>query len=349
MDALKVLVVGSGRRSLFYWRIAYAYPKYFQFLGMVCRTEEKAEKMQREYGIPALCSENRAAEMKPDVVVVAVNKASICTVAKSWLERGFAVLCETPAALNLEELEDLWRLRCENGIRLQVAEQYFRYPSYEACIAIAESGKIGMPYALELSAVHDYHAFSLIRKLLGTGFENATFFGKNYFFSVEETNSRYGEIKDGSVKKHRRTRVNIEFESGKVAFYDFDSIQYHSYIRSRHLRLQGEKGELDDGVLRWVDEKHQVHKAEIWEKRTDNGISEIRLENTKLYENPFTNPVLPQDETAIATLLFGMRKYIETGEEVYPLAEALQDAYFSILLKRAATGEIVQSETQLWG
>ena len=98
MAKLRFIVVGSGWRSLFYWRIAQALPERFELCAMLCRTEEKAEKMHREYGVPVSTSAEQCAALHPDLVVVAVNKASIAAVSTEWLARGFAVLCETPAA-----------------------------------------------------------------------------------------------------------------------------------------------------------------------------------------------------------------------------------------------------------
>lgn len=51
MAKLRFIVVGSGWRSLFYWRIAQALPERFELCAMLCRTEEKAEKMHQEYGV----------------------------------------------------------------------------------------------------------------------------------------------------------------------------------------------------------------------------------------------------------------------------------------------------------
>mgnify|MGYP000408535352 CR=1 FL=1 len=95
MAKLRFIVVGSGWRSLFYWRIAQALPERFELCAMLCRTEEKAEKMHREYGVPVSTSAEQCAALHPDLVVVAVNKASIAAVSTEWLARGFAVLSET--------------------------------------------------------------------------------------------------------------------------------------------------------------------------------------------------------------------------------------------------------------
>ena len=95
---LRFVVIGSGWRSLFYWRIACAYPELFTMEAMLCRTEEKAGHMRKQYGVPAVTSEAVCEAMKPDFVVAAVNKASIFPVTKQWAGKGFPVLCETPAA-----------------------------------------------------------------------------------------------------------------------------------------------------------------------------------------------------------------------------------------------------------
>ena len=120
MAKLRFIVVGSGWRSLFYWRIAQALPERFELCAMLCRTEEKAEKMHREYGVPVSTSAEQCIALHPDLVVVAVNKASIAAVSTEWLARGFAVLCETPAALEEDALRALWQLH-QQGAKLQVA------------------------------------------------------------------------------------------------------------------------------------------------------------------------------------------------------------------------------------
>jgi hypothetical protein len=160
----------------------------------------------------------------------------------------------------------------------------------------------------------------------------------------------------------------------KYAFYDFDSVQYHSFIRSRHLSVKGQTGELDDATLRYVDANHVPHEVKLvteYENAAGNkkmtggesmlsdqpqGIRRIRFggaDGEVLYENPFLalgqKTVLSEDETAIATMLFQMKTYIGGGEEVYPLAEALEDAYIRILMEQAiVSGGKVRSEHMPW-
>ncbi len=364
---IRYVVVGSGWRSLFYWRLSQAYPDIFQMTAMLCRTEEKAAKMSEEYGVPAVTSAIACEKRGPEFVVVAVNKNSICDVSIEWMKKGYPVLCETPAALEMQDMERLWQMRQSEGAKLQTAEQYQFYPSFAAAIELVKKGYLGEPYAVDLSAAHDYHGVSLIRQFLQNGLENMTVSGSTYAFPVEDTDSRYGPVTTGKISEKGRTKIAFAFESGKAGFYDFCGVQYHSFIRSRHLRVQGPFGELDDETLRYVDKDHVPHKIFITKETTDDkesqggngkaaadgGISRIRLGDEVLYENPFyklgkTN-LLPQDETAVGTMLLGMRQYIQDGTEVYPLAEALQDAYVKNLMREAVkTGKEVQSETQIW-
>ena len=58
---------------------------------------------------------------------------------------------------------------------------------------------------------------------------------------------------------------------------------------------------------------------------------------------------LNEDETAIACFLDRMQGYLAGGAEVYPLADALQDAYLALLMERAlAAGQPLKSTPQPW-
>ena len=56
MAKLRFVVVGSGWRSLFYWRIAQALPERFALCALLCRSEQSAEIMHLEYVVPVSTS-----------------------------------------------------------------------------------------------------------------------------------------------------------------------------------------------------------------------------------------------------------------------------------------------------
>lgn len=348
---LSFIIVGSGWRAMFYVRIAKRNPERFQLKYVLCRSGEKVGQLQKE-GIPATVSVKECEEVKPDFVVVAVTKTSIFQVTKEWALKGFPVLCETPAGMSLKELRELWELKEHLRARIQVAEQYIRYPIMAAGLKAIEQGKLGEPYSVNLSVAHDYHGASLIRHMLRIGSEPVAIQGRQYSFPVRETDSRYGAITDGSIKERERTCVTMEFASGKIAYYDFSGVQYHSFIRSRHLNVQGRDGEWNDTILKFTDENHLPRQ----ERLLPYLAPEYRdLETEELREiaaqwNPSLELEAAQDEYAIVSMMADMGDYLETGKEVYPLAQALEDVYLWLLMKKAAEnpGSVIEWEPQPW-
>ncbi len=340
MKPLSFVIVGSGWRSLFFARIAKTYPELFCLKYMLCRTQEKADKMASEYDIPTTLSVSECELAKPDFVVVAVSKSTLYEETRKWTEKGFPVLCETPAVDSVEDLKELWEL-VKNGAKVQIAEQYHRYPIMAAGLKMIKEGKLHDPYAVNLSMAHDYHAVSLIRRMLQPvkpeSLRLEYMCGEQYSFAVTETDSRYGAITDGSVKKRERTMITMKFTNGKMAFYDFSGVQYHSFIRARHVNVQGRDGEWNDTFFRYVDETHLPHLEEVtaWLNPDYECLNTEELLRQSRTWQPYIIMDNEQDEYAIASMMYDMRAYIDGGREVYPMAEAIEDAYLYLLMKEA--------------
>lgn len=366
MGKYRFIIVGSGWRSLFYVRIAKTLSDVFEMSAMLCRTPEKAERMARENDIYTTTSIEECKEMKPDFVVVAVNKASMAAVSKEWMGYGFTVLCETPAALELDMLNELWEIHNAGG-RLIVAEQYKYDAIYQAQLDIIKKGLIGNPCFLHISLAHEYHGASLMRAYLGETYSQAfTVSAKTYVFPTVETLSRYEKITDGRVADKTRTVGTFEFADGKVAIYEFDSEQYRSPIRNNYIKLQGVRGEMKDEVFYWLDEMNEPKNAKLvsvgrtFSRDSDNPnlkngyeCKQIVLHHEDgreeiVYEAPFGGCDMSSEETAMATLMLRAAEYDgEIAKE--ELRNALQDAYMAILMKESAeTGKVVASKPQSW-
>ena len=356
-------MVGSGWRSLYFARIAKALPERFELCAMLCRTEEKARRISQEYGIRTTISEDECIAYRPDLVVVAVTKKDVAPVAMKWLERGFCVLSETPAALDIPTLEKLWELHLE-GRKLVVCEQYRSYPVYGALIGLARSGIIGDPYCLNISLAHEYHGASLMRALLDLNeLEPFTVRAKNYSFPTVETLSRYEEFHDGRIANKTRTAAAFEFANGKTAFYDFDSDQYRSPIRRNYVKIRGQRGEIENNAVRYLDDTFHavesfidIREREVVTQYDNPNLRKIRetedivFEGRSLYTPTFGNCGLAQDETAMAIMMQGAAAYgKDLAPSPYPLECALQDAYTGMLLLQAAeTGREIASAPQVW-
>ena len=313
---IRFAVIGSGWRSLFYVRIAKALPDMFELTALLCRGQEKADRIQKEYGIHTTTSEDEIIASKPDFVVSAVNKSSMSDVVRYWAAKGIPVLSETPAGLDIDTLKAI-RQDVENGARIQVAEQYFLYPSIKAVIDECKSGTIGEPVSLTISAMHDYHAASVIRRMLDTGLEDVTVTGKTFSMKVTDTRTRYEVLTEGRVVEKEEKHLIMEYADGKTAFYDFMSDQYRSPIRNRYINLRGTRGEIINDTVYYLDK--------------DNLAACKKLDIT----NPYGYAGLSEDEAAITGILLGMKEYVDKGKEVYPMNEALYDAYMGILMCEA--------------
>ena len=371
MGKYRFIIVGSGWRSLYYVRIAKALPQYFELCAMLCRTQEKADRLAAEHSIPTTTSIEECVAMQPDFVVVATNKCSIADVSKEWLGRGFAVLCETPATLNLETLQELWTLH-EQGAKLVVAEQYIYYPFYYAIGRVLERNWIGEPYCAVVSLAHEYHGASLIRNFLREDMTPFQVTGKSFNFPIVETRNRYEQFMDGRIADKNRAIATFEFEDGKVGLYDFDSDQYRSLIRTNYLDIRGPRGEIKDDKIFYLDQDNQPRQKSLevstrtvtvpGEENPNlkqiEQIMKIGLqgESDTIYLPSFEGGALASDETAIAEIMYGTGAYargeIAAGKVRNPhdsLKNALQDCYMAILLKQAIkTKETVKSERQPW-
>lgn len=347
---LSYLIVGSGYRSKFYARIASTYPSLFRAM-FLCRSEEKAALVTQETGIPAVCTPEEGEQFRPDIVVIAVNKASLADVAIEWAGKGYPVLMETPAALTREKLTEIWNLS-QNSARIQVAEQYHRYPDLMPGLQAIADGKIGTPKSAYLSLAHDYHGMSLLRRMLQADGELYSLRGDRTMYRIVETDSRTGPVPGNPLKDKAADVVRVCFDSGKKAVYDFSGVQYHSFIRSRHLVVRGDRGEWCDTVLSRVDENgnpvREMLMPEIPLKYRE--LDTPALRDLRRVWKPDLAMENVKDEFAIASMLYDMRTYIEGGPEVYPLREALDDAYFRILLEEAVADpwKEVKAEKMPW-
>jgi hypothetical protein len=313
---IRFAVVGTGWRSEFYARIAKALPDKFEMVAWLCRNKEKQERLNRQYGIYTTMSEVEVERLNPDFIVCAVNKASISDVSIYWTRKGIPVLSETPAALDLDMIK-LIKKEVDNGAKLQVAEQYFLEPTIAGIIDEIDKGTIGEPVSVTISAMHDYHAVSVIRKMLKTELEEVCITGKSFDMKVTNTKTRYETLTDGKIVGCKEKHLILEYKSGKVAFYDFMSEQYRSPIRNRYINVRGTRGEIINDTVYYLDNDNlgAVKKIDV--------------------NDDFKGTGLGEDEIAIARIMIRMKEYVESGIEAYPMDEALYDAYIAILMDSA--------------
>ncbi|MDO4962047.1 MAG: Gfo/Idh/MocA family oxidoreductase [Eubacteriales bacterium] len=336
---IRFAVIGAGWRAQYYLRIAAALKDVFEVSGVLCRSEVRCGEISGLYGVPVTMEAEEIAAGEPDLVVVAVSKTSICEVTLEWAARGFPVLCETPAAMSAKGAEQL-KEAVAGGAHIAVAEQYARYATLAAELELVRRGLIGRPEYLYLSQAHDYHGASLIRAYLDLD-ESVAYevVSDEIMLPTAQTLTRMEEYHYGVIVDKLRVLRKYRFAGGQAAVYDFDSEQYRSPIRSNLIRILGERGEMINGEFHYLDEENapRLERLEVSvvpvrrdtlnpNFRLVREVEKICFQGEVLYEAHFGLCGLTEDETAIATMLWDMDRYVHgCGPNPYPVSKALFD------------------------
>jgi predicted dehydrogenase len=350
-------LIGSGWRAEFYIRIAQLLPERFVLTSVLVRDPQKGQAFSHKFGVPVVDTLDALLKTGPDFVVLSIKRGYVTDMLIELIRRGVPVLSETPPGESDEALTKLWSVSSKTKAKVQVAEQYFVQPLYAAWYQTIQDGLIGKVGNISISSLHGYHGVSIIRRYLGTGMQGCSIYGKRYAFDVTETSGREGMCFDGSVFSCNRDKLTFEFDKGGVAFFDFsDPAQYHSFIRTRQLNVQGDRGEIDDLTIRYLSAENVPVTTDL--NRIDFGIYNnhewshfaIMLAERFLYRTPFINARLNDDEIAVATCLKGMGHYVETGEDFYSLRDAIQDMYLCLRMDEALKNplKVVRTKMMPW-
>jgi predicted dehydrogenase len=341
MKPIEFVIVGAGWRAEFFLRIARALPDRFKIVGLAVRDAEKGRAVEASWGIPTWRDiDGLLASAKPAFVLVSVPQPAAPGIIAELAARNIPILTETPPAPTREGLLALWKL-VEGGARIQVAEQYIYQPLHAARLAVASAGRLGKPNFAHVSACHGYHGTSLIRHFLGVGFETAIVTARAFESDIVAGPGRNGPAPAEKLVRSRQVLAQLDF-GGRLGVYDFTGDQYFSWVRSLGVLIRGERGEIRDYDVRYLEAFDQpVHYRlgrqnagedgnleGLWHKGYTGGSEWI-------YRNPFPYAPLSDDEIAIATVLAGMGAYVEGGPEIYSFAEAAQDQWLSLAIDEA--------------
>lgn len=349
MDKIRFAVAGTGWRSLFYVRIAKWLPEQFELTGVLCRTKDRARKYAGEHGVKTFHTLDALLETQPEFVVSCVSKAGMADMAMQLMERGMPVLSETPYAVDVETLDRLCAVQRETGVLMDLAEQYFLYPTHLARHAVIEKGLLGEVSSCWLSMMHDYHGISMLRRYLGEEHGEVVISARKTKAPIVMTGDRSGYLTQGDIGEEIRTFVQFDYANGKLGLYDFSGTQYHSAIRSNHVRILGARGEIFDNTVRYLTPDNRPMQEDLVLHRDviTGTIKSIDFAGECVFRNPFPADVpMNEDESAVAQMLLRMAGAVRGGERHYPLSYGLTDTLFAILMHEAADqGKTIAAQT----
>ncbi|QWU17140.1 Oxidoreductase family, NAD-binding Rossmann fold [Paenibacillus sophorae] len=357
MDKVEFGLIGGGWRAEFFLRIAEALPERFAVRAVFVRDQGKADKLQAQWGVKTFTSlEEFIAVCRNDCsfAVISVKRSANAEFIEKLADAGIPVLAETPPADGAEGLLRLWE-RVGGSAQIQIAEQYAFQPIHAARIRLARSGRLGGVSQAQVSAAHDYHGISLIRRLLGIGFENAVIRAQVFTSPIIKSPGRSGPPLSEELTESKQIIATLDFGS-KLGVLDFTEDQYFSWIRRSRILVRGERGEIVNDEISWLP----TFDVPIYDKlrRVDAGhggnLEGFHLKGIMgcgewLYVNSHAPARLSDDEIAVAESLARMGDYVRGGPSFYSLAEGCQDYYLAMEMQRAAaTGAPVATQTQPW-
>lgn len=314
---IKFGIIGAGWRSEFYLRIASLIPEKFFVSGIYIRNELKRQEFAKKYKVSIFDKLDDLLNTDFDFIVSCVNKESINETAQMLADKGVAVLTETP--VSSADLKG----------KIQVAEQFRFMPRNQAYKRIIDSGILGEVHQVELSCCHDYHSSSLIRFFLDIKDEVPIKTSVILPHKMNKYNQRTGYIEPVEIISEQKIII-LDF-GGKTAIHNFVRHQYFSDIRASRILIRGTNGEISNNTCTYLKDGIP-HNFEI--KRNCFGMEEnldgfsllnITGNGEVLYENPFKNARLSDEEIAIATCLLKMKEYCETSVPFYDTKEAVTD------------------------
>jgi predicted dehydrogenase len=348
-------VIGSGWRCEFFLRLAQAAPDRLRAAGVVTRSAERGEQVTAQWGVPTFRTAEELLAAGPDYVIVAVPWAVTPDATRALVGLGAHVLAETPPAPDLPGLRALWDDVGSSGL-VQVGEQYLLMPGHAARLVAVREGVIGEPTSVQISSTHLYHAVSLMRGLLGVGFEPATVSARAFTAPLVDPLG-FGEWRGDATPKDAVTTLATIDWGGRMGLYDFTDNQWWNPLRHRRIVIRGAGGEIaDDRLVRLADPTTPVASAFEY-RRTGidlnlegNDLQHVSLDGRVLYRNPFAGTRLSEDDVAVADLLRRVGAWARgEGPEPYPLADGLQDHLISVAIGESAeTGRDVAVEREAW-
>jgi len=337
-------VVGTGWRAQFYLRLARLLPDRLAITGVGVRRASTAARVTERWGLPAYLSPAELARhQRPDFVVSSVPwKANPGTVT-ALVEAGMRVLSETPPAPDIDGLRALWS-SVGRLDQVQVAEQYLLMPGHAARREIVARGSIGTPSSVQVSSTHNYHAVSMMRGLLGTGFDPPTVSAHRFTAPLVDPLSRDGWTDDDTPRPATTTVATVDFGDGRSGLYDFTDNQWHNQLRTRRIVVRGSHGEItDDDVVRLAGPR-TILRSTIGRRQLGYDLDldgydtdHLSFDGEVVYRNPFLGARLMDEEIAIASMLVATGAWArDEAAGPYPLAQGCQDHLLGLAIEQAA-------------
>ncbi len=243
-DRVRFAIAGTGRRcDYLYAPLLSILKDEVEFVGVWDRTEEKARAFGLRHHVPWFTDLAHLRDsVQPDALVVSVAYGANGEIGRHALELGCHALLETPIANDLADADAIIAGAQARGLKVEVAEQYYRRPIERLKKSLIDAGIFGrVLVACNDFMGHAYHGISLIRNYVGLDTPVVAVSCVRAGFSVAPHHSWISGHEE--ARQEDWEHAVIHFADGSLGFFDWSSLAYDSALRwQRSTRFFAERG-----------------------------------------------------------------------------------------------------------
>ena len=357
MGKLKLALVGAGRRGAgAYLPVIPKMDDVFDFVAICDINPQTAQSFAERYGVKAYTTVRDLVDKeKIDVAVLAVPGDAHHPISCFLSEHGIHQLVETPIAITLPLADLMIETARRNGVKIEVAENYYRAPSQRFTLKVIEEGVIG-----EVSRIYrifqegGYHGMSLLRKLAGA--DPVSILGISHPTPVLPITDRMGRYHT----EERWSLGFIEFSNGVAALMCYSNVIHARSLgrgQTSIMQVDGSAGTIV-GQEVYVVPEERLHSGAVAEKYSPrrnteevDGVKVLRSIEMKLpdrrivWENPFSRYPITEGQVAVADELMSIAKAVlnDTEPEYGAAAGRLDQEMNIAMLESGRSGRKVIS------
>lgn len=242
-ERTRVAIIGTAKRSDYlYGPLLQALPDV-ELVAIWGRSVDSARRLGESLGVPWYTDLDQVIrETEPRIGVVSVGSSANGQVGLLAVEHGLHVLLETPIAHKLGEADAIITAAQQNGLKIEVAEQFHRRPLEQIKLKLIAAGLFGRVHtSFNDFAGHGYHGVSVMRSYLGFDAKPVRVTGAVRTYPLAPHWSRISDSYD--AREETQEHGLVEFEDGQLGIFHWSSVGYDSPMRWwRSSRFLAERG-----------------------------------------------------------------------------------------------------------
>lgn len=345
-EGIPVALIGAGRRAeTMYAPLCRMLGDDVNVVAVWSRSLERAAALAQKIGVPAYVDiERMVREAQPWAGIVSVSGRANGAIGLQAVDAGLHVLLETPIAPALAEADAILANAQRQGLKVEVAEQCWRWPM--ECIkgALIEAGFFGQVVGAGVDGLtFGYHAANLIRHYIGFDVPVVQVQGAR---STNATAAHYARF-SGAYGPREETWEHgiLHFTDGRLGHIDWTTLGQDSALRWQGgTRFFTEKGMAigdrlallsADGKEPWpVHVERLAHSGEGGEM-LDALIAYV--DPPLIWRNPFAGQPMTDDMIGVAQCLMSLVTAIRGGgEPEYGAKQARHDQAIALAMRQSA-------------